>query len=263
MKTYWAAFLMRAKMEAQYRAAALSGLATQLFFGLILVYLYRALYGAGADLAALASTATYVWIQQAFFRMVCADDNTLTAAIIKGDMAYQLVRPVDQYNFWFARNLAMKLVGALMRAFPLLLIAALLPAGVGLSAPASFGALMLSLLSLLLGLVAVTALSNISAGLVLVTLDNRGINAVITFLILFLCGNILPLTLFPDRWQRFIQWQPFAQILDAPIRLYTGKYALRGFPQIALMQVFWIVLLVLIGRMLWRHTLRRIVIQGG
>ena len=29
MKTYWAAFLMRAKMEAQYRAAALSGLATQ------------------------------------------------------------------------------------------------------------------------------------------------------------------------------------------------------------------------------------------
>ena len=244
MKTYWAAFLMRAKMEAQYRAAALSGLATQLFFGLILVYLYRALYGAGADLAALASTATYVWIQQAFFRMVCADDNTLTAAIIKGDMAYQLVRPVDQYNFWFARNLAMKLVGALMRAFPLLLIAALLPTGVGLSAPASFGALMLSLLSLLLGLVAVTALSNISAGL-------------------FLCGNILPLTLFPDRWQRFIQWQPFAQILDAPIRLYTGEYALRGFPQIALMQVFWIVLLVLIGRMLWRHTLRRIVIQGG
>ena len=165
MKTYWAAFLMRAKMETQYRAAALSGLATQLFFGLILVYLYRALYGAGADLSALASTATYVWIQQAFFRMVCADDNTLTAAIIKGDMAYQLVRPVDQYNFWFARNLAMKLVGALMRAFPLLLIAALLPAGVGLSAPASFGALMLSLLSLLLGLVAVTALSNISAGL--------------------------------------------------------------------------------------------------
>ena len=122
---------------------------------------------------------------------------------------------------------------------------------------------MLSLLSLLLGLVAVTALSNISAGLVLVTLDNRGVNAVITFLILFLCGNILPLTLFPDRWQRFIQWQPFAQILDAPIRLYTGEYALRGFPQIALMQVFWIVLLVLIGRMLWRHTLRRIVIQGG
>ena len=108
-----------------------------------------------------------------------------------------------------------------------------------------------------------TALSNISAGLVLVTLDNRGVNAVITFLILFLCGNILPLTLFPDRWQRFIQWQPFAQILDAPIRLYTGEYALRGFPQIALMQVFWIVLLVLIGRMLWRHTLRRIVIQGG
>ena len=57
-------------------------------------------------------------------------------------------------------NPSMKLVGALMRAFPLLLIAALLPTGVGLSAPASFGALMLSLLSLLLGLVAVTAVQH-------------------------------------------------------------------------------------------------------
>ena len=263
MKTYWATFLMRAKMETQYRAAALSGLATQFFFGLILIYLYRALYGAGADPAALASVATYVWIQQAFFRMVCADDGTLTAAIIKGDMAYQLVRPVDQYHFWFARALALKLVGTLMRALPMLLIAALLPAGIGLSAPAGWSALALSLLSLLLGLLTVTALSNISAGLVLVTLDNRGINAVITFLILFLCGNILPLTLFPDRWQHFIQWQPFAQILDAPIRLYTGEYTLSRFPQIALTQVFWIALLMLCGRLLWRHTLRRIVIQGG
>lgn len=263
MRTYWAAFLMRARLETQYRAAALGGLATQLFFGLILVYLYRALYGAGADPAALASMATYVWIQQAFFRMVCSDDSALTAAIIKGDMAYQLVRPVDQYSYWFARCLAMKLVGALMRGLPLLLIAALLPAGIGLSAPASPGALLLSLLSLLLGLIAVTALSSISAGMILVTLDNRGVNAVITFLILFLCGNILPLTLFPDRWQRFIQWQPFAQILDAPIRLYTGGYAPGAFAQIALVQAFWIALLVLTGRLLWRHTLRRIIIQGG
>ncbi len=122
---------------------------------------------------------------------------------------------------------------------------------------------MLAILPLLPELVTITALSNIIAGLVPVTLDNRGINSIVNFPILFLCGNVIPLTLFSDRRQCFIQCQPFAQSLDAPIRLYTGEYALHSFPQIALIQVFWIILLLPIGRTLWQSTLRRIVIQGG
>lgn len=263
MKAYFSAFRIRVKLELQYRAAALGGLVTQIFFGLIAIYLYRALYGNGASLSALSATATYVWIQQAFFRMVLSGDSTLTDAILKGDFAYQLVRPVDQYSYWFSRILAQKSMGALMRALPLLLFAALLPAGVGLSAPASLPALLAALFSLMLGLLTVSAFENISAGLVLLTLDNRGINAIFSFIKLFLCGNTIPLTLFPDSWQPFIRHQPFAQILDAPIRLYTGEYALADFAQTALLQLAWIMALVLLGRLLWRCTLRRVIVQGG
>lgn len=263
MKTYWATFVMRLKLETQYRAAALGGLVTQLFFGLILVFLYRALLGAPADAAVMQATATYVWIQQAFFRMIFSTDGTLTNTILKGDMAYQLVRPVDQYTFWFARTMAAKLAGTLMRAIPMLLIVIWLPRGIGLGAPASLPAFFGALLALLLGLLTITAVSAFSDGLVLLTLDNRGINAVLSFLITFFSGNLLPLTLFPDSWQRFITCLPFSQILDTPIRLYTGEYALTALPQLLLMQMLWIAVFVIVGRLLWHGTLRRIIVQGG
>lgn len=259
MRAYISAFRIRVKLELQYRAAALGGLVTQVFFGLIAIYLYRALYGANADPALLSATATYVWIQQAFFRMVLGGDAALTDAILKGDFVYQIVRPVDQYSYWFSRILAQKSTGSLMRALPMLLFAALLPNGLGLSAPAGAGALLCAIFALLLGLITVTAVESISAGFVLLTLDNRGIYAIFSFIELLLCGNTIPLTLFPDSWQRFNQWQPFAQILDAPIRLYTGEYALSRFAQVALVQLGWIVVLVL----LWRCTLRRVIVQGG
>ena len=43
-RAYRAVFGMRAKMELQYRGAVLGGFVCQVFFGLILVSLYRALY---------------------------------------------------------------------------------------------------------------------------------------------------------------------------------------------------------------------------
>lgn len=45
-RPYWSAFRLRALMESQYRAAALGGMVTQLFFALVLISLYQALYAA-------------------------------------------------------------------------------------------------------------------------------------------------------------------------------------------------------------------------
>ena len=263
MKTYWATFMLRLKLEMQYRAAALGGLVTQLFFGLIYVFLYHALYGKDASITVLAATSTYVWLQQACFRMVLSDDSELTATILRGDIAYQLIRPVDQYTYWYARALAQKLAGTLLRAAPMLLIALLLPYGYGLALPAGLPAFLLFVLSLAMGFLTMSAVSAISSGIIIRTLDNRGVTAVLQLITLFLCGNIIPLTLFPDSWQRFLAFSPFSQILDTPIRLYTGEYPLSAAPQMLTLQLGWIVMLVLLGRWIWARNLRRVIVQGG
>ena len=56
---------------------------------------------------------------------------------------------------------------------------------------------------------------------------------------------------------------PYAQMLDAPIRLYTGEYALSQAPGVLLIQAVWTAVLVLAGCFLWQRNQRRLVIQGG
>ena len=219
-----------------------------MFFGLILVALYRALYAGKPQSIPIESVATYVWLQQAFFRMMLASDSELVDKIRSGDIAYDMCRPVDMYGFYYARIMAQKLMGSLLRAVPMLIFAALLPEGWGISLPASLPALALAVAALLLGLCCVCAMENITMAFTMRTLDSRGMQAMLNLLMLTLSGNIL---------------LPYAQMLDAPIRLYTGEYALEQAPEVLLLQAVWTVLLVSLGLLGWRRNQSRMIIQGG
>ena len=100
-------------------------------------------------------------------------------------------------------------------------------------------------------------------GFTMRTLDARGMQALLNLLMMILSGNILPLTLFPDSWQRVITLLPYAQLLDAPIRLYTGDTPSSAVPGILLIQFFWILLLTGAGILFWRANQKRLEIQGG
>ena len=263
MKAYLSVFRMRLRMETQYRGAVLGGIVCQVFFGLILISVYRALYAGKPQPLPFSHVATYVWLQQAFFRMLLSSDADLMDKVRTGGIAYDLCRPVRLYGFYYARIMAQKLMGSLLRAFPMLVFAALLPEGWGISLPASLPGLTLSLAALLLGLCCVCAMENITVAFTMRTLDPRGFQAMLNLLMMILSGNILPLTLFPDSWQRIVTLLPYAQMLDAPIRLYTGEYALSQAPGVLLLQGVWTVLLILAGVMLWRRNQRRMIIQGG
>ena len=95
------------------------------------------------------------------------------------------------------------------------------------------------------------------------TLDPRGMQGMLNLLMMTLSGNILPLTLFPDSWQRAITLLPYAQLLDTPIRLYTGEYAVSQAPEALLIQIGWTALLVFVGCAFWRTNQRKLIIQGG
>ena len=263
MRSYLSAFRLRYKMELQYRGAMVGGIICQVVFGLILIALYRALYAGKPQALPLDHVVTYVWLQQAFFRMLLASDPDLLDKIRTGGIAYDLCRPVSLYGFYYARIMTQKLTGSLMRAVPMLLFASLLPRGWGIGLPASVPALLLSLLALAMGLLCVSALENITMAFTMRTLDPRGVQAMLNLLMMTLSGNILPLTLFPDSWQRVITLLPYAQLLDAPIRLYTGDTAVSEAGRILLIQGAWILLLTWLGIRLWQRHQRRIVLQGG
>ena len=87
MRAYLTVFRMRLKMELQYRGAMVGGIICQMFFGIVLVALYHALYTSKAQAMPIEKVATYVWLQQAFFRMMVATDQDLYDKINTGNIS--------------------------------------------------------------------------------------------------------------------------------------------------------------------------------
>ncbi len=263
LKPYLSAFRLRALLETQYRTAALGGIATQFFFGAVLCCFYTALFETGQSDVSLQDTISYVWLQQLMFRALLASEGELTEQIMTGAISYTLLRPVDQHTWWFFRTLAQKVVGVLMRLIPGLLLMLLLPPTYRLSPPQSPVAFIQFLFSAALGMVCVTQINLIVMGIVMKTLDSRGLSAMLNLIMMIFCGNIIPLTLFPSALQTLIRYQPFAQALDAPIRMYLNAQSLPVWSLNVLIQVIWIALLWCLSRTIWERHLRQIIVQGG
>jgi ABC-2 type transport system permease protein len=270
-RPYLAIFAARFAMLLQYRAAALAGIATQFWFGAIMVMALTAFYGSGrgAPSITLAQAITYIWLGQAFLGLLPWNVDTEIAAMMRsGNVAYERLRPVDTYFYWFARALAWRAAGTLLRSIPLLVTTAVLlpPMGLGdwsLRPPPSleaFALFALSMVAVLLLSSAITTLLNIS---VIWTVSGQGINAVSNSLVVILSGMVIPLPLFPDWAQAFLFIQPLAGLVDIPYRIYfanlSGAAALGG---IAL-QITWTLLLIGLGRLLMTRTMRRVQVQGG
>jgi ABC-2 type transport system permease protein len=272
---YLAVISARFRVLLQYRAAAVAGMSTQVFFGLVRVMILEAFYRSATPEALArqpmnpSDIAGYVWLGQAFLAMLPWNvDSDIRQMVRSGSIAYELTRPVDLYALWYARALALRTAPVLLRAVPLFLFAMLGLPLIGLSewrlsAPPSLasglswacamvGALLLS--------AALTTLLNIT---LLFTISGEGIVVFAAALVMLLSGMTIPLPLFPAWSQPLLRSLPFAGLVDLPFRLYTGNLPAAEAGWVLLHQVLWTVGLVAAGRWLLRHALSRVVVQGG
>lgn len=268
MRPYWTIFTSRFRILLQYRAAALAGLATQVFFGLVRVMVLTAFFASAAGDSqpmSLAQTITYVWLGQALFRLLPFSlDGDVAAMIRNGNVVYELARPWDIYTVWYMRALAGAISPTVLRG-PLLVLFAVfvMPEGWGLGSPASAAAGLLSALAIVLAVLtsaAVTALLSIA---MMWTIAGEGLSRLIATISWIACGIVIPLPLLPDAVAAAASWTPFAAIMDLPFRLYMGQIPTDEAPLILLRQVGWIAVLVLGGRAILGRGFRCLVAQGG
>ena len=140
MRAYWAIISARFRMLLQYRAAAFAGMCTQVFWGLIRVMIFAGFYASVAESQPMTyeQVVTYVWLGQALLALLPWNVDAETKEMMRSGMvAYELLRPVDLYGYWYARTVATRVAPALLRSIPIFLLAGLF---FGLSAPASWGA---------------------------------------------------------------------------------------------------------------------------
>ena len=71
MRFYLSYFKLRFITSLQYRKAALAGIATQFFFGLVYIMVYLAFYESSTNngLMEINELVSYLWLNQAFFAL--------------------------------------------------------------------------------------------------------------------------------------------------------------------------------------------------
>lgn len=222
LRPYQAIVSARFRTLLQYRAAALAGFATQLFWGLIRVMIFEAFFRSTSTQQPmdLADVVTYIWLGQAFFVLLPWNvDRDIQALIRSGAVSYELLRPLDLYTLWFSRALAWRTAPTLLWSVPLLAMAALF---FDMQAPptwASAGAFVLSMSAALLLACAITNVLNVS---MLWTISGTGITAFSASAVMIFSGSVVPIPFFPDWAQPFLEALPFRGLVDVPFRLYMG-----------------------------------------
>jgi len=270
LRPYQAVFRARFNLLLQYRAAAFAGFVTQCWWGAIKVMVLTAFYRGAVDPPmTLRQAIDYIWLAQALLTLIpWSVDPDVARMVRSGDVGYERLRPLDTYMFWYARAVARRTATPLLRAIPMVLTAGVLLPLSGapewaLSPPAGLTAGLLFALSLVFVVALAAAVAVLMEITTVAALSERGVNMIVGGVIVVLSGNLVPLPLLPDQFQLFLRLQPFAGLMDTPLRIYSGHLAGPDALFALARQTFWVIVLAAVGRAAMTRVMARLQAQGG
>lgn len=257
---YWGFARVRFADLIANRTRFLIGIGSYFIYVSVYAAIYRAIYAGQDSVGGLraAEALTYVavaWMLRSLYTN--ALDREVTEDVRRGDIALSLLRPVDYPWSRLAGAAGEALVRALIFTLP---AAVLISLAYPLHPPASPLAALGGALGTLLAL-AVYSQLNVLVGLSAVFTEHTiGIQRAKNAMVDLLGGVLIPLTFFPGWAQQVLAWLPFQAITYSPVAMYLGDVSVaRGL----LVQLAWAAALFALVRLLWRHALDHLTVQGG
>ena len=130
-------------------------------------------------------------------------DPEIARMMRSGDVAYERLRPLDTYAFWYARAVARRTAVPLLRAIPMVMTAGILFRLLGLSEwalspPPTIAAAATFAASMVLVVALSAAVATLMDILAVATLSDRGVNTMIGPLIIVFSGQPDPAAAVPD-----------------------------------------------------------------
>ena len=267
MKSYITYFKLKFKTGLQYRAAALAGMATQVFFGFVYVSIYVAFYesGSGNFPMKLNEIVSYVWLGQSMYAIIYMwyKDKEILNMIKSGNIAHELCRPQDLYFMWASKILGERLSNCALRFLPVIIFAILLPSPYNLDLSITLPRLLLFMIIIVLSTILMITLTLLYHVICIYTIDDKGIVNILMVTSDILSGMLLPIPFFPKYLQNISNVLPFRYITDFPFRFYVGNISINEGLIGILIQIIWITILIILGRLITKNALKKAVIQGG
>ncbi len=260
---YWQLTRLAIHRQFTYRAATFAGLLTNLFFGLLRASVMVALYGARPYVAdmSLQDAITFTGLTQACIAFLSLFSwFEIIYSVNNGQVGSDLLKPMSYFGFWMAQDFGRAIVNLVLRGLTIIAFYAIVFDITIPQSPAQWLSLMVSILLAWMVSFSWRFLINLSAFWVP---NAVGLCRLFFALSWFLSGFLMPLRFFPDWFVRMCYLTPFPYMVNTVVEVYLGLLPGPRLAQALLHQAAWVVLLVVIGQLVLKAGVRRLVIQGG
>ncbi|MCK9996863.1 MAG: ABC-2 family transporter protein [Candidatus Krumholzibacteria bacterium] len=232
-------------------------------------YLYTALFASrvadaqGATIGglSLSEVITYVavsWIGRSFYFNNIARD--LMRMITEGEIAMQLIKPFHVQTVMMFEAVGESGFRLIMFTLPIMVVIVPL---FHIGGPPDSILYLWTFISFCLALVIYSQINFLLGCLAFNMKNIQGVLRAKMVSMDFLTGVVVPFTFFPEWFQRVVEWLPFQGISYIPVTIYLGKRPGDELYAALLLQVAWAVGLFVAGRLVWRISVRHVVVQGG
>ncbi len=263
MRLFWEITRRAYRRYLTYRAAIVAGLLTNFFFGILRVAIVLALYGEQQEVAGMTQqqAITYTALTQGVIAYLSLFGwYDLMNSVHSGEVANDLLKPMGYFQFWMARDLGRAFVQFLLRGITIMVAYAVVFDLVYPTTIAQWiGVLVAVLLSWMVSF-AYRFLINLPA---FWTPNASGIVRFFFIIAWFFSGFLMPLDFFPDWVIRIAHFTPFPSMLDTVMQIFIGSLTGWAMAFAILEQVGWFVGLFIVGQLVLKTAVKRLVILGG
>lgn len=262
VQLYGAIAVRSFRRATTYRSSYIAGLLTNAFFGTVMSFMYRGVYGAGGRVAgfSLADAISYVWVMQAMISIGAGwISNEIMGTIRTGDVITDLSRPWNFYGYWLSRSLGERVFNLLVRGSLTYVIGVLYFNARVPSWSEALAFLAAVLLAMLISF-AYLFMVNLSAFWLI---DSAGVILIANITLSFFSGFLLPVAFFPPALATIARFLPFQAVAGLPAQVFLGQIQGVALVQVLLLQVFWVVVLTALALLIQRAAVRKVIIQGG
>lgn len=229
-------------------------------------YLWKAIYRSSDSMIikgfSLNEMIVYVLISFITAVIVNADIGYLISREVKdGSIAINLIRPINYQKRMFFESL-----GNLMYNFIVLFFIGFI--GVTILQSSYRGNI--SILNIILYFISIFAGFLINFyysymfGLLSFKITNMwGLNQIMNAISQLLSGALIPIVFFPSWMQGIFNFLPFSSMIYTPSMIYLGKLTNIESIKAISIQFLWIIILMIIGRQMWKALIKELTILGG
>ncbi|HEX7745414.1 MAG TPA: ABC-2 family transporter protein [Micromonosporaceae bacterium] len=248
-----------------YRQATVAGIFTNIVFGFLKCYVLLAVASGAGGLAAgydRRQLVTFVWVGEGLLAVVLLWGWTELADRIRtGEVAADLLRPVEPVVSYLATDLGRAGYAVLTRLLPPVLVG---PLFFDVYVPRRWWTVPLFLVSATLAVVICFGCRYLVNATAYWLLDARGPMVVWTLASGILAGLYFPLRFLPD-WVYVTIWlaTPLPSLFQAPLDVLLERDSGSIQVGIVALQAVWAVVVLASCRWVQRRAERRLVVQGG